>query len=221
MARHVQDKGQGTGNRSSSLEMIVVDDDESTLIDFQIALDYSSLPSTFSLDLSFFLCFCAKWVMRTGRWYEGVDDDACILGQRGKNSGERRNTQKRRQTHHGVSTAIEGKRRRRRREEAERDGASWIRSRRRDVCRAAPAGSSGKVGDVSGVKAAERCSAVAAGASRPLSTPLLLFFLAYTHTHTRARVRSHRTVAVSSRNKPPSRRPSLSLSLVPLAPLSR
>ena len=97
--------------------MIVVDDDESTLIDFQIALDYSSLPSTFSLDLSFSLCFCAKWVMRTGRWYEGVDDDACILGQRGKNSGERRNTQKRRQTHHGVSTAIEGKRRRRREEE--------------------------------------------------------------------------------------------------------
>ena len=34
--------------------------------------------------------------------------DACILGQRGKNSGERRNTQKRQQTHHGVSTAIEG-----------------------------------------------------------------------------------------------------------------
>lgn len=128
----------------------------------------------------------------------------CILGQRGKNSG-RRDTQRRRIT--GLA-----------RQYGRVGVAGWrLRSARVAWVSAAPAGSSGKVGDVSGVKAAKRCSAVAAGAPEPL-TPSSSSFLpsfpprtrAHTHVHTHRVVR---TVAVSSRNKP------LSALFVPLPPL--
>lgn len=112
-------------------------------------------------------------------WYEGVD--AAFSASEERIRG-RRDTQKRRIT--GLS-----------RQYGRVGVAGWrLRSARVAWVSVAPAGSSGKVGDVSGVKAAKRCSAVAAGAPEPL-TPSNPSFLpsfpprtrAHTHIHTQSR----------------------------------